>query len=122
RDSLNFRKNMNLYIMNNVFSIDNNNQQKNELDRYHAALKLKYGTNEEKKLSSEDLWFIKSYICKYRQTLEQLKDIKSDYSKYLGKNSGYEKTLSEAIKIALQNYKRYTPNFNEFMFKYYSKE
>lgn len=120
-DSINFKKNMALYISYNVLSIDHSLQQKNEKDRYHAALKLKYGAEAEKELSTEDLWFTKSYICKYRLTLEQLKSIQFYYSKYLPKNAEYEKIMDEAFHLALHNYKSYSPNFNEYMFRYYSK-
>lgn len=121
KDSLLFLKYLNLYIEDNIMNVNNGSQQNIELEKYRAALKLKYGIDNEKLLLKEDLWFTKSYVCKYRLTLDQLKGIQFHYSKYLDKNPGYEKIISEAMKIALENYKNFTPNFNEYIYKLYSK-
>jgi thioredoxin-related protein len=121
-DSLDFIKYLKQYIKDNIINMKEGQQQQLELKHYSAALRFKFGVDNEKLLTSKEKWFSKSYISNYDLILIHLKSLRWEYTHALKKNHKYERIFSEAMEIALRNYEKYAPNYNESIIPFYAEK
>lgn len=119
KDSAEFIKALQLYVKNNITDADNGSWQKQEFGRYQDALRLKFGIVNPVQILSKDQRFWKGYICRYRLVIDQLMSIYYAASQNFKIDTQFKEYMRRAMEHAIENYKTFSPNFNQILLQFY---
>lgn len=120
-DTFQFMKHLNRYVQENVFDETDGNNRQEQLERYRKVLKFKFGVDDSNLIPPGNQWFKNSYNCIYKRTVELLFALSTEYFESIGKDEETENIFSVPLEAALENYKQFSPNFNEMLFDIYKK-